>query len=122
MVIGTRGAERRACCYPRCRDQPGGTVQVTRVAHHKLVHGLGVRHQRGPAQCLRDGGAFILRAEVCGKRLRIEGEDAGGSWRDGPNDDGRPHGFDVVTALAGAGNWGIDGDARGRVAWARLGG
>ena len=52
----------------------------------------------------------------------MEVEDAGESWRDGPNDDGRPHGFDVVTALAGEGNWGIDGDARGRVAWARLGG
>ncbi len=36
-------------------------------------------------------------------------------------DDGQPHGFDVVAAIAGAGNWGIDGDDRGRVAWARLG-
>jgi hypothetical protein len=49
-------------------------------------------------------------------------EDAGGMWRDGARDDGRPHGFDVVTAIAGAGNWGIDRDDRGRVAWARLGG
>jgi hypothetical protein len=48
-------------------------------------------------------------------------EDAGGPWRDGARDDGRPHGFDVVTAIAGAGNWGIDWDARGRVAWAKLG-
>ena len=48
-------------------------------------------------------------------------EDAGGPWRDGPRDDGRPHGFDVVTAIAGAGNWGVDGDARGRIAWAKLG-
>jgi len=48
-------------------------------------------------------------------------EDAGGPWRDGPRDDGRPHGFDVVDAIAGAGNWGIDGDDRGRVAWARFG-
>ena len=53
--------------------------------------------------------------------IRIEVEDAGGSWHFGPNDDGRPHGFDVIAALAGAGNWGIDGDTRGRVAWARLG-
>jgi anti-sigma regulatory factor (Ser/Thr protein kinase) len=69
----------------------------------------------------RHGGAFTLRAEVHGDRLRIEVEDAGGPWHSGPNDDGRPHGFDVMTALAGAGNWGIDGDAGGRVAWARLG-
>jgi anti-sigma regulatory factor (Ser/Thr protein kinase) len=69
----------------------------------------------------RHGGSFTLRAEVGQDRVRIEVEDAGGPWRDGPNDDGRPHGFDVVAALAGAGNWGIDGDAGGRVAWAWLG-
>jgi anti-sigma regulatory factor (Ser/Thr protein kinase) len=69
----------------------------------------------------RDGGAFTLRAEVCRDRLRIEVEDGGGAWRHGLRDDGRPHGFDVMTAIAGAGNWGIDGDDRGRVAWARFG-
>ena len=68
-----------------------------------------------------DGGAVTLRAEVGRDRLRIEVEDAGGAWRDGRGDDGRPHGFDVVTAVAGAGNWGIDGDEGGRVAWAWLG-
>jgi anti-sigma regulatory factor (Ser/Thr protein kinase) len=69
----------------------------------------------------RHGGSFILRAEVSQDRVRIEVEDGGGPWRNGPNEDGRPHGFDVVTALAGTGNWGIGGDAHGRVAWARLG-
>jgi anti-sigma regulatory factor (Ser/Thr protein kinase) len=68
----------------------------------------------------RCGGAFTLRAEVRLDRLRIEVEDGGGPWRDGPRDDGRPHGFDVVTAIAGAGNWGVDGNARGCIAWARL--
>ena len=69
----------------------------------------------------RHGGAFTARAEVRQEYLRIEVEDAGGPWRDGPRDDGRPHGFDVVAAIAGAGNWGIDGDDCGRVAWARFG-
>jgi hypothetical protein len=69
----------------------------------------------------RHGSVFTVRAEVGRDRLRIEVEDAGGPWRDGPRDDGRPHGFDVVAAIAGAGNWGIDGDDRGRVAWARFG-
>jgi anti-sigma regulatory factor (Ser/Thr protein kinase) len=69
----------------------------------------------------RDGGSFTLRAEVRPDRLRIEVEDAGGAWRDGPGHDGRPHGFDVVAAIVGPGNWGIEGDARGRTAWARLG-
>ena len=68
----------------------------------------------------RDGGAFTLRVEVRPDLLRIEVEDAGGPWRAGSRD-GRPHGFDVVDAIAGPGNWGIDGDGRGRVAWARLG-
>ena len=68
----------------------------------------------------RDGGAFTLRAEVHPDCLRIEVEDAGGPWCDGLRDDGRPHGFDVVAAIAGAGNWAVDGDERGRVAWARL--
>ena len=70
----------------------------------------------------RHGGAFTLRAEVGQGGLRIEVEDGGGPWCEGPGDDGRPHGFDVVAAIAGAGNWGIEGDVRGRVAWARLGG
>lgn len=70
----------------------------------------------------RHGGAFTLRVEISQDYLRIEVEDAGGPWRGGGRDDGRPHGFDVVTAIAGPGNWGIDGDAGGRVAWARLGG
>ena len=69
----------------------------------------------------RHWGAFTLRAEVSQDRLRIEVEDSGVPWRDGRRDDGRPHGFDVVTVIAGAGNWGIGGDDRGRTAWARLG-
>ena len=69
----------------------------------------------------RHGGAFTLRAEVGRDRLRIEVIDGGGRWRDRPRDDGRPHGFDVVAAIAEAGNWGIDGDDRGLVAWARFG-
>ena len=51
----------------------------------------------------RHRGAFTLRAEVRQEYLRIEVEDAGGPWRDGPRDDGRPHGFDVVAAIAGRG-------------------
>ena len=42
--------------------------------------------------------------------------------RAGPRDDSRPHGFDVVDAIAGPQNWGLDGDTRGRTAWARLAG
>ena len=69
-----------------------------------------------------DGGEFILRAEIGAGSVRIEVADAGGPWGGEPGDDGRPHGFDVVDAIAGSRNWGIGGDAGGRIAWARLGG
>jgi anti-sigma regulatory factor (Ser/Thr protein kinase) len=69
----------------------------------------------------RDGGEFILRAEVHQDHVRIEVEDAGGPWPVGPHDDGRPHGLDVVDAIAGPPNWGLDGGTGGRTAWARLG-
>jgi serine/threonine-protein kinase RsbW len=67
-----------------------------------------------------DGGEFTLRVEVRPDRLRIEVEDAGGPWHDGPRDHSRPHGLDVVTAITGPGKWGIDGDVSGRIAWATL--
>jgi len=69
----------------------------------------------------RGGGEFTLRVEVRQDNVRIEVEDAGGAWHGGPGDDGRPHGFDVVAAIAGPQNWGINGDTSGRVAWATLG-
>jgi len=69
----------------------------------------------------RGGGEFTLRAEVRQDDIRIEVEDAGGPWHGGPHDDSRPHGFEVVAAIAGSQNWGMDGDTRGRTAWARLG-
>ena len=53
----------------------------------------------------RDGGDFTLRAEVSQDHLRVEVKDGGGPWRNGLRDDGRPHGFDIVTAIAGARNW-----------------
>jgi anti-sigma regulatory factor (Ser/Thr protein kinase) len=66
------------------------------------------------------GGEFTLRAEIHPDYIRIEVEDAGGPWRARPREDGRPHGFDVVQALAGPQNWGVDGDTRRRIAWATL--
>ena len=61
-----------------------------------------------------------IQFTCCQDHVRIEVEDAGGPWRAGQRDDRRPHGFDVVAALAGPQNWGVDGDAHGRTAWARL--
>jgi len=68
------------------------------------------------------GGEFIVRAAVFpGDHVRAEVEDQGGIWAGHHPRDGRPHGLDIVQAIAGDGNWGIDGDAAlGRVVWARL--
>jgi serine/threonine-protein kinase RsbW len=68
------------------------------------------------------GGQFVVRAAVCpGDYVWVEVEDQGGMWAGHHPRDGRPHGLDIVQAIAGDGGWGIDGDATlGRVAWARL--
>ena len=68
------------------------------------------------------GGRFIVRAEVRpGDYAWVEIEDQGDIWADHDPQDSRPHGLDIVQAIAGDGNWGIDGDASfGHVAWARL--
>jgi anti-sigma regulatory factor (Ser/Thr protein kinase) len=69
------------------------------------------------------GGRFIVRAEVRpGDYAWVEVEDQGGTWAGHHPGDGRPHGLDIVQAIAGDRSWGIGGDATlGRVAWARLG-
>jgi anti-sigma regulatory factor (Ser/Thr protein kinase) len=68
-----------------------------------------------------DGGKFTIRAEVYPGYVRVEVEDAGGPWKPTRHEDGRPHGLDVAEAVTGPGNWGIYGDATGRVAWATIG-
>ena len=93
--------------YPRADD---AILIASEFATNSVVHSAS-----------RDGGEFTLRAEVHLDHVRIEVEDAGGLWPGGPHDDGRPHGFDVVDAIAGPSNWGLDGDTGGRTAWARLG-
>jgi two-component sensor histidine kinase len=68
------------------------------------------------------GGRFIVRAEVHpGDYVWVEVEDQGGPWARQHHSDDRPHGLDIVRAIAGDANWGIDGDATiGHVTWARL--
>jgi anti-sigma regulatory factor (Ser/Thr protein kinase) len=67
-------------------------------------------------------GQFTVRAEVyCGDYVWIEVEDQGGPWTCRENHESYMHGLDLVDALAGTGNWGIDGGAEhGRIVWARL--
>ncbi len=66
------------------------------------------------------GGKFTLCIEIHEDYVWIGVGDAGGPWSPARHGDGRPHGFDVVEALTGAANWGIDGDADGRITWAKI--
>ena len=66
------------------------------------------------------GQSFTVRAYLHDTWCRLEVEDGGGPWNAGPRDSTRPHGLDVIQAVTGPGNWGVDGDGAGRVVWARL--
>jgi anti-sigma regulatory factor (Ser/Thr protein kinase) len=66
------------------------------------------------------GQFFTVRARPDDTSLHLEVEDLGGPWNPAPRDTTRPHGLDVIQALTGPGNWGINGDSTGRTAWARL--
>jgi serine/threonine-protein kinase RsbW len=50
----------------------------------------------------------------------VEVIDQGGAWKADGHDDEHGRGLAIVAAVAGDGNWGIDGDAACRVAWFRL--
>jgi hypothetical protein len=67
------------------------------------------------------GEFFTIRCQAHPGYLRIECEDLGGEWHPKPADD-RPHGLDIIQALAGPGNWGTETTSDGdRVVWVRLG-
>ena len=66
------------------------------------------------------GQSFTVRAEIHSGYLRIEVQDLGGSWNAKPGGTGRPHGLEVIEALTGPDNWGVEGDQAGRVVWCRL--
>jgi serine/threonine-protein kinase RsbW len=66
------------------------------------------------------GGTFTVRAEIHeGDYVWIEVEDNGGPWNQHAHPDGRPHGLNIVRALAA--DSGIDGDPlTGWAVWAKL--
>jgi anti-sigma regulatory factor (Ser/Thr protein kinase) len=66
------------------------------------------------------GEFFTVRCEAHPDYLWIECEDLGDQWHCKPKDD-RPHGLDIIEALAGPDNWGTETTSDGdRVVWVRL--
>jgi anti-sigma regulatory factor (Ser/Thr protein kinase) len=132
MARAVSAADRRTVT----RSYPGqrGQIRLVRAALALLLDGCplvadviliaselaanAVVHSNSAAP----GGSFTVRAEVCpGAYVRIEVDDQGGQWAPRGYELDRPHGLDLIDALAGTGNWGIHGDAeRGRTARARL--
>lgn len=110
----------------------GRADQVREVRHDLAAHldgcpvkdeALLVVSELAANAVLHSGSAgefFTVRCAVHCDHVRVEVEDLGGAWHRKPADD-RPHGLDIIQALAGPGNWGTgttcDGD---RVVWARL--
>jgi anti-sigma regulatory factor (Ser/Thr protein kinase) len=64
------------------------------------------------------GEVFTVRTELFPGYCWVEVEDLGGPWHP-RQQDGRPHGLDLVTALVGE-SWGVETAAGCRVVWARV--
>ncbi len=126
----SRAAAEPATWYPRpfC----GGADQVARVRRVMAAH-LDGCPAAGDAVLIASefaansvthsasaGEFFTVRVEAYPDYVWIECEDLGGPWHCKPGDD-RPHGLDIVEALAGPDNWGTETTSDGdRIVWARL--
>jgi len=113
------------------RTFPGRADQVRQVRHELARHLAGCPAAadavliaselatNAAVHSASQGQFFTVRCQADPGHVRIEVEDLGGPWQPRlPGD--RPHGLDIIGALAGSGHWGIDGDQAGRTAWARL--
>jgi len=100
-----RDVARHLAGHPATDD---AVLIVSELASNAILHS----HSKGQS--------FTVRAETFPGYLWLEVEDLGGPWNLRPRDAARPHGLDVVEALTGPDNWGVDGGEAGRVVWARL--
>jgi serine/threonine-protein kinase RsbW len=67
------------------------------------------------------GREFTVRLVLyAGDYAWVEVIDQGGQWNADECDDERGRGLGIVAAVAGEGNWGIDGGTACRIAWFRL--
>jgi serine/threonine-protein kinase RsbW len=93
---------------PACPAAADAILIASELATNAIIHSAS------------RGRSFAIRAEVHPDYIRIEVEDHGGPWRSKPPD-GRLHGLDVIEALTGPGNWGVETTTDGhRIVWAQL--
>lgn len=115
--------------YPGTADQPrqvradlaevaGGcpvTDELILLASELAAN--AILHSRSGHPCR----TFTVRATLYpGEYAYVEVADQGGAWTRDEHDDEHGRGLAIVAAVAGDGNWGIDGDSASRVAWFRL--
>ena len=93
---------------PACPAAADAILIASELATNAIIHSAS------------RGRTFTIRTEVHPEHIRIEVEDHGGPWHREPPD-GRPHGLDVIEALTGPGNWGVETTSDGRrIVWAQL--
>jgi len=91
-----------------CPAAPDAVLIASELAANSVTHS-------GSA-----GEFFTIRCQAYPDYVWIECEDLGGPWHPRPADD-RPHGLDIIEALARPDNWGTETTSDGdRVVWARL--
>ena len=105
---GTADQPRR--CGPTWRDRRAVPVADELVLLTSELAANAVSHSRSG----HPGGTFTVRATLYpGDYAWIEVIDQGGPWAAGNDDVEHGRGLAVVAAIAGDGNWGIEGDNRG---------
>ena len=102
----------RADLRPLLRDCPVADEVIlcaSELAANAAIHS----HSRLP------GGTFTVCTTISpGHCARIEVEDSGGPWTPANSDPTRPHGLEIVRALAS--DWGIEEGHTTRTIWARF--
>jgi anti-sigma regulatory factor (Ser/Thr protein kinase) len=118
------------------RDYPGAARQAARVRADLAGITAGcpaaddlillaselVANATTHSRSARPGGTITVRAYLYpGDYAWVEVIDQGGDWTGPqPDDDEHGRGLAIVEAIAGPGNWGIDGNTACRTAWYRL--
>ena len=97
---------------------PEPAAETARQTQHE--HDRTRRLRKEVRHSASAGEFFTVRCERHASYVWVEVEDLGGPWQRKPPGD-RPHGLDIISALAGPGNWGTETTGDGdRVVWARL--